>query len=127
MKFTTTLLSLLTTITTVHAECYSTGDTWQNAEAARWHIERACKGYDGNQGAFQGYFLPGEAKYACVQHSGSQKYEFFAQNLNTRTGFDLGDVDCVFRLQMEVNNCARGGESEVAGWRFRSDPGTGFC
>lgn len=118
MKFTLAILPLLTALTPVNAGCFSGGESWQDRGAARWHIERACKGYDGNQGAFQGFFRPGEAKRACVQHSGTQKFEFLVQNLNSRDGFDLGDGDCVWRLQNEVNGCEKGGSSDISGWRF---------
>ncbi|KAK3996565.1 hypothetical protein QBC44DRAFT_402095 [Cladorrhinum sp. PSN332] len=111
----------------VMAGCYTGGDDWQDRGAARWHIERACKGYDGKQGAFQGFFNPGQAKSACIQHSGTQKFDLFVQNLNTGAGFDLGDNDCVLRLQNIVNGCAKGGQDDISGWRFRADPNNGVC
>lgn len=39
--------------------------------------------------------------------------------MNTEEGFDLGDSDCVTRLNNEIFACSHGGESTVAGWRFR--------
>ena len=115
----TAVLTFLSVALGVSAGCYDSGEVWQDQGAARWHIERACKGYDGNRGAFQGTFAPGEAKSACVTHSGTQKFEFMVQNLNTGASFDLGDDDCVWRLQNEVNGCSRGGSSDISGWRFR--------
>lgn len=103
----------------VAATCYRSGDVFQDKGNARWHVGRACRGYDGNQGAFQGTFARGEAKYACVQGTNTQKYEITVQNLNNDAAFDLGDADCVLRLENEINGCDRGGESVVAGWRFR--------
>jgi len=50
---------------------------------------------------------------------GGQRNAFEVQNLNTKDSFDLGDQDCVDRLGAEVRNCLYGGESTVAGWRFR--------
>lgn len=115
-----TILTLLGVgIDSVSAGCYTSGETWQDTGAARYHAERACRGYDGKQGAFQGVFRAGEAKRACIQHSGTQKFEFMVQNLNNGASFDLGDADCVLRLQNEINGCARGGQSDVSGWRFR--------
>jgi hypothetical protein len=123
MKITITLATVFALlgvgIDSVSAGCYTSGDTWQDPAAARWHVERACRGFDGNQGAFQGEFRPGEAKYACIQHSGTQKLEFSVQNLNTGASFDLNDADCVLRLQNEINGCSHGGQSDIAGWRFR--------
>src|SRR5262245_28208213 len=123
MKVTTVLATLFallgTSVDSVSAGCYTSGELWQDQGAARWHAERACKGWDGNQGAFQGWFAPGEAKSACIQHSGNQKFEFFVQNLNTAAGFDLGDADCTLRLHNEISGCGRGGQSDHAGWRFR--------
>ena len=117
----TTALAFLSTVLPigVSAGCFTSGEVWQDGGAARYHIERACKGYDDNAGAFQGYFSLGQAKSACVQHSGTQNFAFFVQNLNMGAGFDLNDDDCVFRLQNEVNGCSRGGPSDIAGWRFR--------
>lgn len=124
MKFTTTALATALTllgasITTVSATCYTDGAFWPDQGAARYHAERACRGYDGNAGAFQGTFAPGEVKYACIQYSGTSKFEFSVQNQNLGASFDLGDDDCVLRLENEINGCGRGGESSVAGWHFR--------
>lgn len=123
MKTTTILTTLAVvlgaSIDSVAATCFGSGDVFQDKGNARWHVGRACRGYDGNQGAFQGTFAPGEAKYACVQGTNTQKYEITVQNLNTGAAFDLGDGDCVLRLENEINGCDRGGESTVSGWRFR--------
>ena len=123
MKATSTLATLLVllgaTITPAAANCYTSGDVWQDKAAARWHVNRACRGYDGHGGAFTGNFAPGEAKSLCVQHSNTQKYNFYVQNLNTGQGFDLKDDDCALRLENEINGCDRGGDSTIAGWRFR--------
>lgn len=123
MKTTTVLSTVLailgTGVTTALANCYGSGDVWQDRANARYHVERACNGYDGHAGAFQGVYAPGEAKSACVQGTGTQKYDFMVQNLNTGASFDLADADCVWRLENEINGCDRGGQSDVSGWRFR--------
>ncbi|KAG9663985.1 hypothetical protein KCV03_g10276, partial [Aureobasidium melanogenum] len=131
MKTTTILTTLAVilgaNIEGVVADCFGGGDVFQDKGNAKWHVGRACRGYDGNQGAFQGTFAPGEAKYACVQGTNTQKYEITVQNLNTGAAFDLGDGDCVLRLENEINGCDRGGESTVSDWRFRVDPNNGIC
>ncbi|KAK4462949.1 hypothetical protein QBC42DRAFT_305195 [Cladorrhinum samala] len=110
----------------VNAGCFG-GELWQNPENARWHIDRACRGYDGKQGAFQGYFNPGQAKSVCVTVSSTQRINLFVQNLNTAQGFDLADSDCAFRLGDIVRGCPRGGDATIAGWKFRADPNLGVC
>jgi hypothetical protein len=127
MKTNVTLVALfgLVGINNVLAGCYkpsSSSDSWDDYQRsdARWHSERACRGYDGNRGVFQGTFLPGEARYACVNGGDNIKFEFMVQNLNRYTAFDLGDDDCVLRLHNEINGCGQwGGQSEVSGWFFR--------
>ncbi|KAF9760873.1 hypothetical protein IL306_004082 [Fusarium sp. DS 682] len=102
----------------VSAGCFSGGDEWQDRAAARQHVVNACKGFSGNTGAFQGTFAPGEAKHACVQHSPTQELDFTVQTKNTNAAIDLGDDDCVLRLQNEINSCAHGGSSVISDWLF---------
>jgi hypothetical protein len=108
-------------ISSVSAKCYGSSDKvfWQDPGNACWHAERACRGYDGIQGAFQGVYSPGQVKYACVQGTGTQKYEFSVQNLNGNAAFDLEDDHCVSHLFDEINGCIMGGESTISGWHFR--------
>ncbi|CAD0093722.1 unnamed protein product [Aureobasidium vineae] len=101
------------------AACYSSGADFVNKNDAIYHIARACGGYDGKRGAFQGNFVPGEAKTVCVNSPGNQKYDMLVQNLNTGSTFDLAGNDCSLRLGIIVNDCLRGGEDTVAGWKFR--------
>ncbi|ETS75431.1 hypothetical protein PFICI_12375 [Pestalotiopsis fici W106-1] len=124
MKTATILLAF---ISTAWAGCYTTGDDFQNKDNARFNAQRACEGYDGNAGAFQGTFAPGEAKSVCVQGTTTQKYNMVVQNLNLDSSFDLADADCTLRLHNEINGCDKGGESDVAGWHFRVDPNNGIC
>ncbi|KAF2839476.1 hypothetical protein M501DRAFT_1057744 [Patellaria atrata CBS 101060] len=124
----TTLFALLAAgIDSASASCFTSGEVWQDKGDARYHANRAYRRFDGNQGAFQGFFAPGEAKRAYIQHSNTQKLEFFVQNLNIDAGFDLGDGDYALRLENEINGCDRGGQSDIAGWRFRADPNNGIC
>jgi hypothetical protein len=48
------------------------------------------------------------------------RYWFSITNLNRNQGFDLDDEDCLKRLANEIDGCATGGWSDVAGWRFES-------
>ncbi|PVH87868.1 hypothetical protein DL98DRAFT_525155 [Cadophora sp. DSE1049] len=120
---TTTLTSLTTAL------CYTTGKSL-NRERAGYHVGRACKGYDGNAGALQGYFAPGATKYACINDAviGGGKLELEVQNLNSGIGFDLGDVDCTAELNLIIGLCGMGGTvPNSEGWRFRVDPNAGSC
>ncbi|KAI1151139.1 hypothetical protein F4825DRAFT_372935 [Nemania diffusa] len=56
MKVATVLSAL---VATVSAGCFTGGDIFQDKNLANYHAQRACAGYDGIAGAFQGYFNPG--------------------------------------------------------------------
>ncbi|CAD0090247.1 unnamed protein product [Aureobasidium mustum] len=131
MKTTTILATLAVvlgaSIDGVTATCFRSGDIFQDKGNARWHVERACKGYDNQQGFFQGTFAAGESKYTCVQGSTTQKYDITVRNENTNAAIDLNDDDCVLRLHNEINGCDHGGDSTVSGWRFIVDPNNGIC
>ncbi|KAF5012534.1 hypothetical protein FDECE_1401 [Fusarium decemcellulare] len=116
---------------TVLAGCYGEGlegqTQWpgpldEGRAAARYHVERACRGYDGKQGVFQGTFAPNEERYHCEPYDAVTSFVFKVKNLNSEQSFDLKDDDCAFRLENEINGCDQGGASEVAGWWFSSDP-----
>ncbi|KAI1334271.1 hypothetical protein F5Y15DRAFT_421014 [Xylariaceae sp. FL0016] len=109
-------------VNSVYAGCYSGGDAWQDAGAARSQAQSACE-----TGAFSGHFAAGESKSACFQLTGTQRVDFVVQNLNTGSGYDLAHADCTLRLQNEINGCSFGGESDVSGWHFKSDPSNGVC
>lgn len=118
MKSFQTLLVGLVSATSVSATCFGSGVGWDNRNNAAYHAGRACRGYDGNAGAFQGWFAPGETKYACVDGGQGIRYDFRVGNRNFDTGFDLGDDDCAARLGNEIWGCDLGGSSTVAGWEF---------
>ncbi|CAK1360622.1 hypothetical protein CB0940_06643 [Cercospora beticola] len=105
----------------VSGTCYGSGDDWPDKEQARSFVENACKN---TNGMFTGYFQPRQTKSMCPR-SGSRNLGllFEVQNLNANAGFDLGDNDCYERLTNEIFGCGKGGESTVAGWRFKADPG----
>ncbi|KAF4460986.1 hypothetical protein FALBO_12222 [Fusarium albosuccineum] len=124
---TAAIVSLLGLASFASATWFGSGEHWQDKAKARWHVERACKGYDGNAGKFQGVFKPGETRSLCVQHSGTQKLDFIIKNENQGASIDLGDDDCVLRLQNEINGCNEGGWNRVSGWYFSSDPNNGLC
>jgi hypothetical protein len=118
MKPTTIITTLLTlALPGAQAGCYTSGDTWPNKEEARSFVENACKGANG---MFTGDFAARQTKSMCPR-SGSKSLglQFEVQNLNANTAFNLGDQDCYDRLNNEIFGCDHGGESTVAGWRFR--------
>ena len=103
------------------ATCYGSGDKWPSfggRDEALQFVSDACRN---NNGMFTGYFDPGQTKRMCpvstIYPYISEGFE--VQNLNTRDGFDLDDTDCYNRLKNEILGCDQGGESIVAGWRFR--------
>jgi len=107
---------LLFSLEGVSATCYGSGDKWASKPQAIAWVSDACTK---NGGMFTGWYRPGEAKRMCLKDLNNRGAFFEVQNLNTNTGFDLADHDCVMRLSNEINGCDRGGESHVAGWRFR--------
>jgi hypothetical protein len=90
----------------------------------RYHARRACQGYDGKQGAFQGYFKPLQRKTACV-NVGIAHIDMEVGNLNPSAGFDLNDNDCYKEMLNIIESCSApfalssGGRFDVAGWTFR--------
>ncbi|KAK4631959.1 hypothetical protein CLAFUW4_02591 [Fulvia fulva] len=104
----------------VAAGCYG-GENWPNQEEARSFVQNAC--YN-NGGMFTGWYAARQTKSMCPRASSNNMGLLFeVQNLNSNTGFDLGDDDCYNRLTNEIFGCGQGGESTVSGWRFRADPG----
>lgn len=116
----TSALALFGGISSVSAAvgCYG-GGNGVNFYDANYHVKRACEGYSGVAGAFQGWFAPNQEKYACVNMGYNVKLEMWVKNLNTVTGFDLGDTDCTRELQIINSACRTGGDRDVAGWYFR--------
>lgn len=94
--------------------------SWPSRNNPRYHVGRACRGYDGNRGAFQGVFNPFETKTVCVNSDANNqmRYWFIIQNLNRNQGFDLDDEDCLMRLANEIDGCSSGGITEAFGWKF---------
>lgn len=103
----------------VSANCYTSGVLWEeDRDNAAYHAERACRGYDGQQGVFQGVFQPNERRHVCVELSGTIYADFVVQNLNLNQAFDIADDDCVQRLHNEIYGCDFGGITVNADWRF---------
>ncbi|PVH87869.1 hypothetical protein DL98DRAFT_581103 [Cadophora sp. DSE1049] len=111
-----------------HAACYGSGQVLDKANA-NYHTKRACQGYDGNKGAFQGNFAAGENKQACINNDpGVGGHLILAvKNLNQNAGFNLDDADCFKEFGILIALCNRGGTGTVAGWFFRVDPNAGAC
>ena len=84
MKTTTAVLATLLSVSGAAAECFFSGVPWFNDAEAKQHVINACKGYNGNRGAYQGWWQPGESKHLCVNsdHSANHKYDFYIENLN---------------------------------------------
>jgi hypothetical protein len=85
------------------AQCFAEGWSLDNNEAKAW-VNDACRS---NGGMFTGNFAPGQTKSMCPssRFSGNLKTKFEVQNQNTNQGFDLGDDDCVKRLNSEIDSC----------------------
>ena len=114
----------IVTIQTASAGCFGCDKgsdqlEWGFArDDAAYHSQRACMGYDGQQGYFQGWFGPGEEKRLCLNGPGGIRLDFTIKNENYNSGFDLGDTDCRDRLHNEIYGCGCGGRSTVSGWTF---------
>ncbi|KAI9051866.1 hypothetical protein LZ554_004123 [Drepanopeziza brunnea f. sp. 'monogermtubi'] len=119
MKLTTALVSLTSLFSLASAGCYGSGDSWPNTEQARGFVYDACHK---SGGMFTGYYQARQLKSMCPQ-SGRLGLLFIVENLNQGAGFDLGDTDCEVQLNKLIFECSRGGDSVVAGWHFRADPG----
>jgi hypothetical protein len=122
--FSSLLIVGATLITTAQAGCYPVGHSLLKTDLL-YHAKRACKGYDGKKGAFQGYFNPNQRKKACV-NIGVAHVDMEVGNLNPSAGFDLNDDDCYKELANVIQTCvapfelSQGGRFDVAGWTFRS-------
>ncbi|RGP81159.1 hypothetical protein FLONG3_696 [Fusarium longipes] len=135
MHISTFLTGLLATgatlLNTVDAGCYNGGRS-MTAILLKYHAQRACEGYDGKQGDFQGYFPANSFRRTCVNLEGGRVL-MEVGNLNTRDGFDIKDSDCTKELQAVVNKCpqlglsSQGGRFDSSGWTFRVDPNDGKC
>ncbi|KAM7185999.1 hypothetical protein V8F33_012062 [Rhypophila sp. PSN 637] len=124
-----TVLSLFGGISSVSAYyCYNEGHR-PALNTMTFHFTRACEGYSGIAGAFQGWFAPNQEKYACVDLGSNVKLEMWVRNQNPTTGFDLGDTDCTKEFNNIMHACfyGFGGHNDVAGWYFRIDPNEGTC
>jgi hypothetical protein len=105
--------------TPASAACFTSGKRYASCDLACYHPSRSCQGYDGNCGAFQGTFTPGEVKSACVNVTPEQHVNMLVQNLNSPDSFDLGDSDYAFCLANKINAFDCGSQVDVAGWRFQ--------
>ena len=102
--------------------CYGTGH-WLDRVSLAYHAGRACNGYDGVKGAFQGWFAPNEHRSVCV-NSWTGKIIMEIHNQNKAKGFDLADADCGYEFSQILNKCPptaliTGGYGTNSGWYFR--------
>jgi hypothetical protein len=125
MKAATSIILLTTALTASVSAlgCYGGGQDIR-AEDLIYHSGRACRGYDGKPGAFQGTFGPGETKSVCVDIGGN-RVDMQVQNQNGGASFDIRDDDCAKELANVVYSCqydtsnSWGGEFQNSGWWFR--------
>ena len=125
MKTTAFLAVLCAAFTAVSASdttCKHNGNQLDNNWVI-FHTGRACTGYDGKTGKFQGTFEPGEMRHACVTFEDNKKLELWLQNQNGQKSFDVKDDDCVLEFIYLTADCGKGGYTkggtrENAGWKF---------
>lgn len=115
MKLTATLASLAVLsaafVGNVSAtSCYRKGELLQIRDAA-YHFGRACRGYDGKKGSFQGPFKGGETKSTCVNHNGD-RFNFYLENREGHTR-DLTDDGCVKEFTKIMNDCRDGWDGRL--------------
>jgi hypothetical protein len=116
------LLAGATLIGNVSAGCYGAG-LQLSIKDLKWHAQRACSGYDGKRGAFQGWFAPDTYSKTCVE-VGVGKVIMEVGNLNRNQGFDIKDSDCTKELHKVIEECggpffSGGGRFDNSGWTFR--------
>lgn len=88
--------------------CYGFDSQWGEGDQAEFHTRRACEGYDGKMGAFQGVFRPGEKKSACVNDGSGNRFNMEVRNENTKASLNLGDKDCTKEFKSIIDNCGYG-------------------
>jgi hypothetical protein len=101
-------LALFTLIEHVDAsyDCYN-GGLMGLAPVMYYHVKRACKGYDGNKGKFQGTFKPKEHRKACVT-TGATKLILEMKNMQSRSE-DIKDQSCHDLFDDLVSKCTSRG------------------
>lgn len=136
MKAFVGLVGFLCLHTTVHGDgfnCYPKGgDQLTSYDEAAYHIHRACYGYDGKTGAFQGYYPAHNDKTVCVQLNNGgdgihHKLDMQIRN-DGNNGYGLNPADCEKRLSdiLTIVGCQGfydratwGGEWTGYGWFYR--------
>jgi hypothetical protein len=124
MKFSSTLaIAALAALNAeiASARCFLVGYGYSSKDEAKGWANDACRN---NGGMFTGNYAPGQKKSMCPEtkynaQGNARKVKFEVTNLNNNQGFDLGDDDCYKRLVSEIDSCRWGGETTVAGWKFR--------
>lgn len=130
MQLSTVLPVLLAIATSATAEigCYTNNAATVWAQDAVYHGGRACRGYDGKRGSFQGSFGPNASKAACVNIYGDRRLIMSVSNLNGDKSFDLGDEDCANEFINLLLKCSEsslgkalstGGYNRQSGWIFK--------
>lgn len=89
----------------------------------KYHATRACKGYDGIKGKFQGTFNGQQRVKVCV-NNGVGKINMEVGNLQNNAR-DIKDADCEKELHKVIDDCKSlggmsfGGRFDRGGWTFR--------
>jgi hypothetical protein len=113
-SFASFFVLLVSTTDFAQAECYKSGIGWGDRSAAYWHAGRACRGYDGIAGVFQGSYAPGQIKRGCVDF-GDMKFEFGVRSKNDFNSDVIDPEYCYRRLSDEIN-CDLGGSNTKDNW-----------
>ncbi|KAF2837422.1 hypothetical protein M501DRAFT_1032665 [Patellaria atrata CBS 101060] len=112
--------SALLLISTASAGCYTSGDTWDDVNNAKYHVEGICREWS------SGATGSGTTRTSCKDgRSSAQHYDYLLYNQGSSRTVPFGD--CVTGLTKEIGGCSRGGESCENSWCYRSDPNAGMC
>ncbi|KEZ40059.1 hypothetical protein SAPIO_CDS9065 [Scedosporium apiospermum] len=121
MQLITLVAILAPVLGTVHAGCYSGGESWGSEKGkATSAAVQVC------DTTVAGDFTGGQLKSACRQLTDTKRVEFVVQWKGSGNAF-ISDDECVLRLTNEIGGCSNGGESDIGQWFFRSDPNAGTC
>lgn len=97
------------------AECYNSGEFWDNKNLADTMARAACQkqlsGYYGNEGDWN------SQKSACADTSRG-KVDLIIRHLKENNGF-LSEAECYRGLSREITGCPRGGARSEGDWWFK--------
>ena len=91
---------------TVSAWNCRTNSVLTTAGVVYYHSERACRGYDGNSGSFQGTYGPGERKSTCISQTGGFILRMHVEN-HQNNKRDYNDNECWGAFEQLLEACAQ--------------------